>query len=287
MSVKNGLPFVRETVASVLDQTFAEFRFFIIDNASTDGSRDFLCELDDPRVHVELLPEDVGQTAALNTGLSRIQTGLVARIDADDVCLPERLERQVERFRADPDLVLLGSAAEMIDEKGRRKGEVRYPGRREAILEFLPLGNPFVHASVMFRCEAALAAGGYPHDFSYAQDLALWLRLMQSGKAANLDEVLVQVRVHAAQATRDARLREVRLEDNLRLAREMEALPNLPRRVRDAARLRRAFMLWGLGRRGEAGDLLRERGPAWLAGCLANPVFWRACWSRVMAGLRR
>ncbi|MGE4556754.1 MAG: glycosyltransferase [Desulfovibrionaceae bacterium] len=285
MSVKNGLPYVRETVDSVLGQTLADFTFLILDNASTDGTRDFLQGIGDPRVRLELLSEDVGQTAALNTGLSIIQTGLVARMDADDVCLPERLERQIERFEADPDLALLGAAAEMIDERGRRIGEARFPCKREKVLEHLPLGNPFVHASVMYRCELALAVGGYPHDFTYAQDLALWLRLAGKGGVENLPETLVNIRVHEAQATRDARLRSVRLEDNLRLAREMESMALLPRRVRDAARLRQAFMLWGLGNKSEALRTIGGRGAVWLAGCAVNPIFWRAAWSRLRAGL--
>lgn len=285
MSVKNGLPYVRETVDSVLGQTLADFTFLILDNASTDGTRDFLQGIGDPRVRLELLPEDVGQTAALNTGLSIIQTGLVARMDADDVCLPERLERQIERFKADPDLALLGAAAEMIDERGRRIGEARFPCKREKVLEHLPLGNPFVHASVMYRCTSALSVGGYPHDFTYAQDLALWLRLAGKGGVANLPETLVKIRVHEAQATRDERLRSVRLRDNLRLAREMESMEILPRRVRDAARLRQAFMLWGLGNKSEALRTIGGRGAVWLAGCAANPIFWRAAWSRLRAGL--
>ena len=226
------------------------------------------------------LPRDIGQTGALNKGLSMIQGGYVARLDADDLCLPRRLEFQKEFLDAHPGTALTGSAIENIDPEGERVSDMAFPLTHRAILDNLPLGNPFAHSSVMYRHEPVMRAGGYDASFTYAQDLSLWLKLAEEHELANLPDILVKVRIHPAQATRDARLRGVRLEDNLRLARVMTELPGMSRQARQATRFRQAWMLWGLGRRAEA---LAE-GAAVFAGslgtCLFNPLLWKALASR-------
>ena len=275
MSVKNGEPYVAEAVASVLAQTHGDFRFFILDNASTDSTRETIRAFNDARIDLVELPQDIGQTGALNQGLSRIDTPYVARMDADDVCLPDRLARQVAFLDAHLEVALLGTDALWINPAGLALSCTNFPSSHQDIINAFPLGNQFAHSSVMYRHEAVMAAGGYDAKFTYAQDLALWLELATRHRVANLKEILVKLRVHLTQATRDARLRSVRLEDNLRLAKRMMDLPGISRTSRQAAGLRRAAMLWGVGRKREG---LRYAGKIFwgdpITG-LANPCLWK------------
>ena len=252
MSVKNGEPWVAEAVGSVLAQSFTDFRFLILDNASTDSTRETIRAFGDPRIDLIPLPEDIGQTGALNQGLGLIDSEYVARMDADDVCLPERLARQVAFLDAHPKVALLGMDALMIGPEGLALSCTYFPATHEAIINAFPLGNQFAHSSVMYRHAAVMEAGGYDASFTYAQDLALWLELAARHQVANLPEIQVKIRVHPSQATRDARLKTVRFGDNRRLAEKMEALPGLTNEARRIARLRQAYMavMLGQGRTG-------------------------------------
>jgi glycosyltransferase involved in cell wall biosynthesis len=94
MTVYNGEAYLRETIDSILNQTYKDFKFLILDNASTDSSREIIRSYNDPRIELAALPENIGQAAALNKGLDMIDTPLVARMDADDISLPHRLTRE-------------------------------------------------------------------------------------------------------------------------------------------------------------------------------------------------
>ena len=282
MSVKNGQPWIGEAVRSVLDQTLSAFRFLILDNASTDETVETIRSLGDPRIDLHPQSEDLGQTGALNKGLSMVESPYVARMDADDVCLPRRLELQAAFLDHNPETALVGSAIETIDEQGKPLGVTRFPTLHQDILDHLPLGNQFAHSAAMYRHGPAMEAGGYDGSYAYAQDLALWMSLLEAGhETANLEPVLVRVRSHESQATRDARLRDVRLGDNLRLAERMAALPSMSARARQAARMRAAFMLWGLDRKGEAMVRAVRTLALSVGTCLANPLIWKGVRSRI------
>lgn len=243
MSVKNGEPWVAEAVGSVLGQSLTDLRFLILDNASTDSTRETIRSFDDPRIDLVALPEDIGQTGALNQGLAMIDSEYVARMDADDVCLPDRLARQVAFLEAHPEVALLGTDALWINPMGLALGCTNFPASHGAIINAFPLGNQFAHSSVMYRHGAVMEAGGYDASFRYAQDLALWLELAARHQVANLPEIHVKIRVHPGQATRDGRLRGLRLDENVRLAERMLGLPGLPERIRQAVLFRRDVLV--------------------------------------------
>src|SRR5690606_21549011 len=112
----------------------------------------------------------------------------VARLDADDVAAATRLERQVTLLDAEPDVLLAGSAARVIDEAGRVIGRIDPPGAPGELYDALAFSNPIVHSAAMFRRAPVLALGGYPESYLYAQDLALWLQLAQRGRLAMIGE---------------------------------------------------------------------------------------------------
>jgi glycosyltransferase involved in cell wall biosynthesis len=198
MPVYNAEPYLAEAVESILGQTFADFEFLIVNDGSTDRSGAILerYAARDRRIRLTSRP-NTGYTVALNQLLDLASGEFVARMDADDVALPQRLERQVDYLRAHRDVVCIGSAVQFIDAAGRflRNG---HPGMdHEAIQQRALAGDcPLNHPSIMMRRAAVQAVGGYHPEFEPAEDLDLWLRLGEVGRLTNLPEVLMKYRQH-------------------------------------------------------------------------------------------
>ena len=190
MAVYNGEPWLGEALASVLMQSLKDLELIVVDGGSTDGTAERLARIDDPRL-VVLKQSRGGQTAALNRGLRAVRAPLVARIDADDVALPERLARQVAFLATHPAVGLLGTAAREIAPWGAVVQTLSPPCDDRAIRRALMRANPFIHSSVMFRASVIDRVGGYDESFAVAQDYELWLRMSRVTRLANLPEPLV------------------------------------------------------------------------------------------------
>ena len=190
MSVYNGSPLVAEAIASVLNQTDADLELIVVDDGSTDDTPARLAAVDDPRLRLYRQPH-TGLTRALNRALGLTRAALVARLDADDVALPERLARQRAFLTAHPEVGLLGTAAREEGEARELWRLVRPPLDDTALRRALIRANPFVHSSVMARRELLERAGGYDETLEVAQDYDLWMRVARLTRLATLDEVLV------------------------------------------------------------------------------------------------
>lgn len=205
MNVRNGLPHIGAAVSSILGQTFRDHELIIIDDGSDDGTSEWLHQrkTEDPRIKVLRL-EPSGIPRALNAGLEIAQGDLIAKMDADDIALPHRFERQIAEFRQHPGLVLLGSEVEMIDQDGlplgKRGHSFGHSPIRKQLLE--ANGGALTHPAVMFRKDAALSIGGYDPEFPVGQDLDLFLRLSEIGEARNLPETLLHWRQHGTSINR-------------------------------------------------------------------------------------
>ncbi len=200
MSVYNGGDYLRQAVDSVLNSDFEDLEFVIVDNFSTDGTRDYLQSLEDPRVRPILNEKNLGQTGALNVGLEACTAPYVARLDADDAVLTDRFALQAARLDGDPSLALIGGQAIRIDAAGNQIGATRLPVDFETIRWRMALQNCFVHSSVMFRRDAALAAGLYPSDFRVSQDFALFSAFLRAGhRLENLEQPVCELRTHPDQ----------------------------------------------------------------------------------------
>ncbi len=201
--VKDGARYVREALQSMLDQDLADIEVIVVDDGSSDDSAAIASSLGsrDGRVKV-VANRGKGIVDALNMGISLAGAPLVARMDCDDVSLPDRLRRQVACFDADPDLKLLGTAGLQIDRDGQPTGPMEVPVGNEQLRAALSRYNPMLHPTVMFRTEAVHRVGGYRRAFTYAEDYDLWLRLSETGKLANLDARLVKLRSHPGQVSR-------------------------------------------------------------------------------------
>jgi O-antigen biosynthesis protein len=190
MSVYNGAPYLEEAINSILQQTYANFEFIIVNDASTDKTSEILRKFDDCRLRVLTNPENLGLTKSLNLGLNAARGQYIARMDADDLSLPHRLEKQLEFLEKNSEYSLVGSSYYQIDEAGSIKSLIRVLTDDRDLRTGLLQQNWFGHGSVMMRKAAVVQAGGYDESFTYAQDYDLWLRLAKQHKIANLEEPL-------------------------------------------------------------------------------------------------
>lgn len=198
MPVYNGSRYLTEAVESILTQSFRDFEFVIVDDGSTDDSLTILesYAAKDDRIRLISRP-NTGIVGALNDGLAAARGEFVARMDADDIAMPERFSRQVDFLRANLDVVCVGCGALQIDSRGNHLIPWTLPLDDETIQsQHLKGSTSLVHPGVMFRREAVAAINGYNSAIPVAQDLDLWLRLGEKGRLANLPNLLLKYRVH-------------------------------------------------------------------------------------------
>lgn len=200
MSVYNDAIYLREAVESILQQSFTDFEFIIVDDCSTDGSSDILVEFCKQDIRIKLISnkENRGLTVSLNKGLELARGEFIARMDSDDIAIVDRFEKQIAYMNEHLDCVALSGKVSFIDDDGLKLGEVSNPLKHDAIEEELwqGLGLSMVHAAVMFRKNAVGAVGGYRIEAGSCEDLDLYLRLGEVGLLANLDDELLLVRRH-------------------------------------------------------------------------------------------
>jgi len=203
LPVFNGIRHLREAVDSILGQTFRDFEFIIIDDGSTDASADVLRQYAkaDSRIRFVSRPNK-GLTVTLNEGVGMASAPLLARMDADDIALPQRLEKQTAYMQKHSDCVLLGSAVTLIDPEGLSIRQMcSEQTHKEIDHAHLNRGWPIVHPAVMMRTAAIRQVGGYRDQYDTLEDLDLFLRLAEIGKLANLPDVLLKYRQHFSSVT--------------------------------------------------------------------------------------
>lgn len=192
LPVYNAEQYLDVAIRSVLWQTYTNFELIILNDGSTDRSDEIIRQYNDKRIRYSR-QDNRGLIATLNTLIGQARGQYIARMDADDVSLPERLATQVHRFEQDPPLGLLGSWVQVIDHDDDFVGTVRYPVTDTVIRATLAVRNSFAHGSVMFRRSLQPT---YSTEALHAEDYDLWCRLAGSTKMANIPEVLYQWRFH-------------------------------------------------------------------------------------------
>lgn len=203
MSVLNGERYLAEAVDSILNQSFRDFEFVIIDDGSADGSGKMLdaYQKRDSRVRV-YHQENRGLVECLNRGCSLAQGKYIVRMDADDIAFPDRLHRQVGFMEEHPEVGLLGGAIEYIDADGRVFGTARHPVGDDAIRCALQEAEgSFCHPATVMRKAVYMSTGGYRKLFLDAEDYDLWLRMSQCSQLANLEAVVLKYRIHSEQVS--------------------------------------------------------------------------------------
>jgi glycosyltransferase involved in cell wall biosynthesis len=206
LAVSNGERYLGAALASALRQTVAELELLVVDDGSTDATSRILAEIDDERVRVLRNEERLGLATSLNRGLDEARGRYVARLDADDVALPDRLERQLAHIRSSPPLGVVGGAVLNIDEVDR-PGELHVMPSGDAAVRWASLfSSPFFHPSVLVDREL-LDRHGLRYDPAYleSEDYDLWTRVLVYADGDNLPEPLLLYRVHGDQASRRRR----------------------------------------------------------------------------------
>ncbi|KUR76297.1 glycosyltransferase [Novosphingobium sp. FSW06-99] len=205
MSIYDGERFLAAAIESVLGQTFADFEFLILDDGSRDASRAIAAHYAARDHRIRLIArENRGLVASLNELLALARAPLVARMDADDVCLPDRFARQVAVLAARPEIGVLGTWTEDIDENDTPYplDALDHPVDHAQFIAAIDAGAPLLcHPAVMFRRDLVLSVGGYHPAFRHCEDLDLWLRLASVTQIANLPERLLQYRHYSQQVS--------------------------------------------------------------------------------------
>jgi glycosyltransferase involved in cell wall biosynthesis len=206
LSCYNGARWLDDAIKSVLNQTFKDFEFLLVDDGSTDNSLEIINIFAkiDPRI-VVISKINTGLADSLNVGIQQARGEWIARLDADDISEPTRLEKQLEFVQKNPEVVLLGTGLMLINEKGIPVKSFRYPGDHSSLLKKLYTSGKFpAHSSAFFRTSVVRSIGGYRPRIRRAQDRDLWLRLSEVGQLASIDEPLVKIRRHSEQVSHEA-----------------------------------------------------------------------------------
>ena len=193
LPVYNASQFIAETINSILEQTFTDFELIIINDGSTDTSELIIQSFEDHRI-IYVKQENRGVGFSIRKGCEMAKGKYIARIDADDICMPERFEIQVDYLRKNPDTVLVSSAVIYIDYAGNEMGRSFPHLSNWAILKRMKYSSTICHPAVMMRKKAYNLTGGYQNIQPF-EDLFLWLSLSKYGKLHNLKMPLIKYRI--------------------------------------------------------------------------------------------
>lgn len=202
MPVRNGDRFLDAALESLTAQTFGDFEILAIDNGSSDSTPEILerWAAREPRLRCVRMGR-ARLSAVLNHAAELARAPLLARLDADDIAYPMRLEVQVATMSERPQLGLLGSAAALIDPSGAAVGELRQPLQHDDILRYQRTSSALIASSTMMRADLFRRAGGYRKGLNVSEDFDLWSRVSEHCEVANLAEAHIGYRVHSGSVT--------------------------------------------------------------------------------------
>ena len=187
MSFYRDRAFVGQAVKSILDQTFEDFEFIVVDDGSDDGSYDVVARFTDPRIRI-VRGTNHGLVDALNTGIRLARASLIARQDADDISLPDRLERQFAWMSANPSCAVVGTFFRYVDEHTLEPTGVTITSATKHldIARHMYFDNPIGHGTTLIRRKAIADVGGYNNEYSPTEDFDVWRRIVAAGGEVSL-----------------------------------------------------------------------------------------------------
>jgi glycosyltransferase involved in cell wall biosynthesis len=290
MPVYNVERYLAQAIDSILSQTFREFEFIAIDDGSTDGSLKILREYEsrDARLRVITRP-NTGQTRAMNELIELSAGEFIARMDSDDIAMPDRLQRQVDFLKNNPDIIAVGGGVTWIDQDG---DEIcAFPTRctHDEIdaAHLAGVGGAMSQPATMYRKSALLAVGGMREDTHLAEDVDLFLRLAEHGKLMNLEGIVLKWRLHAGSTGGTKAKKQAEIKD--RVVREAHQRRGLPIPMQTTEKVdsverpgdtQRMWAWWALG----AKNVGAARKLAWAA--LRQSPLNRASWMTMLCAVR-
>jgi len=212
MPVYNAERYVAEAVESILNQTFINFEFIIINDGSTDRSLEILQRYARQDSRIRLINrENQGLVKTLNEGVDLAMAPYIARMDADDISYPDRLFKQVNFLNEHPGYVVLGSRTQLIDEDGDPLSLFSLNTTHKEIdrAHLQGRGGAIAHPAAMFRKNKFNSVGRYRSEFIHSEDLDLWLRMAEVGELGNLPDLLLDYRQHSNSVGHKYRIEQV------------------------------------------------------------------------------
>ena len=198
MTVYNGDTYLSDAIESILNQTYINFEFLIIDDASTDGSENIILSFNDNRIRYIKNETNIGQTASLNLGLKLAKGKYIARIDQDDLSSENRLHIQCNYMEKNKNICIVGSWVKSINENNEYICTITHPTDPHILRESIVCGCPISHSSVFFDRKKILKIGGYPVKLKYAMDWGLWIECIKNNYTiVNIPIPLASIRTHS------------------------------------------------------------------------------------------
>ncbi len=232
MPVYNNARHLKPAVASILAQTYGDFEFIIINDGSQDDSSEILNDFARSDSRIRLYERaNTGYCRALNEGLGYARGEFIARMDADDIAVPDRFDRQVGYLREHPECIALGGRVLLIDDDDDPIREMCQEQTHEEIdnAHMEGKGGTIIHPAMMARRAAIEAIGGYDERFHFAEDLDFFLRLAEYGRVANLPEIVLHYRQHLSSiGYSKSEIQQRSAIDALQAAYERRGLPAPP-----------------------------------------------------------
>lgn len=219
MSVYDAEKYLRNSVDSILNQTFRDFEFLIINDGSSYKATEIINSYNDSRMRIINNQKNIGLSKSLNKGLSIARGNYIARMDADDISLPERLAKQVNFLETHQDVDVLGSAVQIIGDDEKPSILCQFPTVHGYIKWCLYFYNPIPHPTVMMRRQALERVSGYSSSMIYAQDYDLWRRMSGVARFANLPDVLLYLRKHESNISNSHLIQQ--WKDSIKISRQI------------------------------------------------------------------
>lgn len=195
MPVYNAERYLQEAIDSIINQTFTDWELIIINDGSTDGSETIIKAYTDKRIRLVNNEQNLKLIKTLNNGIDLCQGEYIARMDADDIAMPDRLQIQVDFMDKHPDYIMSGTNAIVIDNKGDKTGIIRNLSDSDLLKINLLFSDPFIHPSMLIRRQI-LASNRFNEDYKHVEDYELWCRISSSGEITNIGQDLLKYRWH-------------------------------------------------------------------------------------------
>jgi glycosyltransferase involved in cell wall biosynthesis len=217
MTIYNAQPYLQAAIESLINQSFKDWELIAVENGSKDNSLEVLSSYADDRIIIHKFDENIGRTPALRYAFEHAKGEYIAVLDADDLADSERFARQVAFLDEKPEVAVVATWAYYIDRNGKRIGEFTPDTNQEELADSLGWSNPIAHSSAMYRREAAAEIGGYPENYVWAQDYALFIALTSKYRIAMLDHFLCSIRIQETNMTRSPKLQLTVAQERLLL----------------------------------------------------------------------
>lgn len=195
MPVYNAGQYLSQAIDSIRSQSFKDWELILVNDGSTDDSEAIICSYNDNRIYYAKNPVNLGLIKTLNKGIDLCGGEYIARMDADDISLTERLRIQANFLDTHPGYLMCGTNASVINNKGERTGKIRNLQDNDFLQINLLFSPPFIHPTVMIRREV-LEKNRYDEAYKHVEDYELWCRIAKQGKIANLKDELFAYRWH-------------------------------------------------------------------------------------------